>query len=383
MPQRLSRTNQLDTHWRRLGLLPGAPECVLKAAHRAQIELHHPDRGGDPEAAKQINIAYDELKGSGATANEYVAANYHGEPWAVLGVSSAADDAFVRRVAKQLAAELKEHRRLAERVAWAAENFGRVQPQPTRARPSPTPPPPPRARPTYRKKPVDAKPGLPDGLEPAVDFGRVEWGSDVSRTIQLTWQRPTPTSLNVEAGAPVRAEVTASKVVAGRYSVRFSIDWDAMNRSRNGNARGYTLDSDIRIRWTPDGYAMTKAKGIVHYPAAVTANPQSLDLGTVSLEQRGRASIVLVSSAPTEVTIDPPAWLRRADGAGRTLTSPLALKPNVPVRVEFVVEWEPITERAAPSFDAGRPVRPTGQIVVRWNDQQIEIPAQMVVPAPR
>lgn len=383
MPPSPSRTDRLNAHWRRLGLLPGAPECVLKAAHRAQIERHHPDRGGDPEAAKQINIAYDELKGSGAAANEYVAANYHGEPWAVLGVSSAAEQEFVRRAAKHLSAELKEHRRLAERVLWAANHFGKVQPQPARARPVAPPPPPPRPRPQYRKRTVDAKPGLPEGLEPSVDFGSVAWRADVSRTIQLTWKRPTPTSLSVEAEPPIRAEVTASKVVQGRYSVRLSIDWDKLERSRNGNARGHTLDADIRIRWTPDGFAMTKAKGVLHYPAHVSASPGSLDLGTVAMNQRARASIALVATAATQATIEPPPWLRRADGAGRTLRSPLALKPNVPVRVEFAVEWPPIAERAKPSFAAGRSVRPTGRIVVRWNDQEFEIPVQMTVLAPR
>ncbi len=35
-------------HWKQLGLMSGAPECVIKAAHRFYIELHHPDRGGTP-----------------------------------------------------------------------------------------------------------------------------------------------------------------------------------------------------------------------------------------------------------------------------------------------------------------------------------------------
>ena len=103
--------------------MPGAPECVIKAAHLALIEVHHPDRGGDASVAKEINAAYDELKGRGSEANEYVAANYNGEPWAVLGVSSAADAKLVSRAGKQLAAELQTHRRLADRVEWALQHF--------------------------------------------------------------------------------------------------------------------------------------------------------------------------------------------------------------------------------------------------------------------
>jgi hypothetical protein len=55
----------------------------------------------------------------------------------------------------------------------------------------------------------------------------------------------------------------------------------------------------------------------------------------------------------------------------------------VPVRVEFRVDWAPILERAKASFEAGRPVRPTGTIVVRWEGRSLDAPAQMVVTAPQ
>ncbi len=127
------RTNDRRAeHWRRLGLLPGAPACVIKAAHRAQIELHHPDRGGDLAQATLINVAYDEVRELGAPANEYVAANYNAEPWVVLGLTSMAGEALAERAGKQLLAELRGNRRLSERVRWAVDNYSRSQPPPPR-----------------------------------------------------------------------------------------------------------------------------------------------------------------------------------------------------------------------------------------------------------
>jgi hypothetical protein len=127
---------------------------------------------------------------------------------------------------------------------------------------------------------------------------------------------------------------------------------------------------------------MIPARGLLVYPPLVSASPDSLDLGTVDLRHQARASLVLVSSATTEATIEPPAWLRRSDGSGRRVEAPVRLATNVPVRVEFRVDWEPIIERASASFEARRPVRPTGRIVVRWDGNAIEVPAQMVVPPP-
>ena len=384
-----TRADRLAEHWRRLGLIPGAPECVIKAAHRAHIELHHPDRGGDAEAAKRINVAYDELKGLGTPANEYVAANYNGEPWAVLGVSAAADAALAARAGKLLAAELESHPRLAARVAWAVANFGNVKASANgHARVTPlTPPPPPRRRTTpersaHRPPPEPAKPGVPEGLPSKVDFGRLAWRSTAGRTVQLTWKRHAPYEVKVEAPAPVRAEVTASKVLAGRFSITFSIDWESDELSGGPTVRGYTLDAPVTLRWAGGGSYTFPAKGLLLYPAIVSASPTSLDLGTVELKRPVRASIVLVSSGATSVEIEPPAWLRRTDGSGRVLDAPLKLATNVPVRVEFRVEWAPIVERAAPSFEKGKPVRPTGRIVVRWEGREIEVAASMVVPAP-
>ena len=373
-------------HWKRLGLIPGAPECVIKAAHRALIERHHPDRGGDAETAKAVNVAFDEVKGSGTLANEYVAANFHAEPWVILGITSAAEPELAQRAGKQLAAELRSHPRLAERVAWAIANFATAQRGGHRERITPLTAPPPRrttpSRSAHRPPPEPATPGVPDGLPLKIDFGRVRWHDDATRTVQLTWKRFAPYAITVEPASPVRAEVTASKVLPGRFSIAFSIDWSAPEFAPGPTVRGYTLDAAVRIRWSSDGEITIPARGLILYPAMISASPQSLDLGTVDLRKPARASLVLVSSATTEATIEPPAWLRRSDGSGRAIDGPLRLATNVPVRVEFRVDWEPIAGRAASSFGAGRPVRPTGRIVVRWDDHAIEIPAQMVVPPP-
>jgi hypothetical protein len=379
-----ARGDRKAVHWKRLGLLPGAPECVIKAAHRALIERHHPDRGGDAEQAKAVNVAFDEVRGSGSPANEYVAANFHAEPWVILGLTAAAEPEIAQRAGKQLAAQLSGYPRLAERVAWAMANFATARHGGHRERIAPlTPPPPRRARPAHPPSPEPAKPGVPDGLPLKIDFGGVQWHADVSRTVQLTWKRFAPYAITVEPADPIRAEVTASKVLPGRFSVVFSIDWSSPEFAPGPTVRGYTLDVPVNIRWSSDGEITIPARGLIHYPALVTASPQSLDLGTVDLRAPTRASLVLVSSATTQATIEPPAWLRRSDGSGRHLDGPLRLATNVPVRVELRVDWSPIVERAAASFDARRPVRPTGRIVVRWEGNEIEVPAQMVVPPPR
>jgi len=364
-------------HWRRLGLLPGAPECVLKAAWLAQIELHHPDRGGDAETAKAVNIAYEALRGRGTAANEYVAANYAGEPWVVLGISSAADARLVERAGKQLRSELAEHRRLADRVAWAMAHFAEAASVPRRVRPA-TPPPrrPSAVRP--QAQPVPARPGPPQGLPDRIDFGRLEWGNDATQTFHLTWKRAAPFEVRVDAPAPLRAEVVASKVLPGRFSVTLSVDWDSPEFSRSPNVRGYTLDATLRLRWTSDDEADVRVKALLLYPALVSASPMELDLGSVRLGADTRATLLLVATAPTRATISLPPWLCRVDAAGRAVEAPLQLQTDTPVRVSLAVDWAPVRERGRSSIEAGRAVRPTGRIVVRWDGQELAVPASLV-----
>ncbi len=377
------RTDRAAAHWKRLGLIPGAPECVIKAAHRVQIEMHHPDRGGDANAAKQVNVAYDELRGQGAVAHEYVASHFSGEPWVVLGLSSAADEQLVGRAGKQLAAELRTHPRLVEKVEWAVSHFASAKAAPTapRARITPMTQPVRRAGPPPRQAPTPrpATPGKPDGLPQKIDFGTLEWRSTVVRTVQLTWKQFAPYSVEVDARMPIVADVVASKVLPGRFSITFSIDWDALAESRSPTTRGYTLDVAVTIRWTATDSETVRARGTILFPAIVSVSPTTLNLGTVRESELARASLLIVSTGAASVTIDPPPWLQRVDGSGKALEAPLALKTNTPVRLEFRVHWPPILERAASSFLEGRPVRPTGRITIRWNDQSSEVPAEIVV----
>jgi hypothetical protein len=120
------------------------------------------------------------------------------------------------------------------------------------------------------------------------------------------------------------------------------------------------------------------AKGVILYPAYVTASPDEIDLGTVKLRQAVRTSFAVVSTAPAELKIEPTPWLQRVDAAGRVLDAPLKLATNTPVRIDLRVHWQPIEERGAKSIAAGRPVRATGRITLRWDGHETEIAVAMV-----
>lgn len=45
-----------------LGLAPGADAAAVEKAYRHLIKLYHPDRGGDPGRAAEINSAYQQLR---------------------------------------------------------------------------------------------------------------------------------------------------------------------------------------------------------------------------------------------------------------------------------------------------------------------------------
>jgi DnaJ-class molecular chaperone len=47
-----------DTPWGILGLQAGASTAEIKKAFRALMQIHHPDKGGDPETCKKIMAAY-------------------------------------------------------------------------------------------------------------------------------------------------------------------------------------------------------------------------------------------------------------------------------------------------------------------------------------
>ncbi|MBF6599962.1 MAG: hypothetical protein IVW36_05585 [Dehalococcoidia bacterium] len=377
-------------HWSRLGLLDGAPECVIETAWRWQIARHHPDRGGDAEIARAVNVARDALRGRGSKANEYVARHYESQPWLVLGVTRGAEPELARRVGAQLAATLETHRRLADRVAWAVANFGKpVTPSPGAApRVRVTPPPrPPRAMPAAPRMP--ATPGMPEGLPARVDFGTLGWGAADARRFRLTWRRHQPYEISVDAPAPLRARVASSKAMPGRFAIELHVDWQHDAFTHEPSLRGHTLDGPLVVRWAGGGEARIPIHGVALYPAIVSVSPQSLDLGTVVAPSRrfvgepaqppARGALALISSAPAVVSVTPPAWLRRVDGSGRARSDDIVVATNTPVRVEFAVVWQPIIERAAASFAVERSVRPTGTISFRWGDRTLEVPAQVLV----
>ncbi len=51
----------MKDYYKVLGVAPGAPTEVVKAAYRALMKIHHPDVGGDPQRAKEIEEAFRHL----------------------------------------------------------------------------------------------------------------------------------------------------------------------------------------------------------------------------------------------------------------------------------------------------------------------------------
>lgn len=51
-----------DAAYRELYLQSNAPAAVIEAAYRALAKLNHPDRGGDDERMRAINLAYEALR---------------------------------------------------------------------------------------------------------------------------------------------------------------------------------------------------------------------------------------------------------------------------------------------------------------------------------
>ncbi len=354
-------------HWRTLSLSPGAPECVIRAAHRYYIELHHPDRGGDVAAAQRINVANDELRDAGANANEYVAANFNGEPWLVLGLAANAPKELAERASRALARELNEHRRLAERVAWAAEHFGRAAR--VRIRPA-TPPPPPRPEPSPKPRPP-AVPGIPEGLASNVHLGTLPWGAGVSHDIRLTWREHAPYGVRAETSGALRAEVNESRAVPGRFVVSLSIDWGAIPPPDSPRSAAFV--ESVRLAWGGGGSATIHVHATLQRPPAITAQPAEIDMGTTTRGQPARATLVLTSTAMATAHVSCSAWLKRVDAAGREVDEDVRLRADTPVRLSFAVDWAPIDDRAK-----RWPVRPTGKITVRWSDGTIDVPVQMV-----
>ncbi len=52
----------LDLCYKLLGISPGASWEEIERAYRNKAKIHHPDRGGDEDAMKALNEAYELLK---------------------------------------------------------------------------------------------------------------------------------------------------------------------------------------------------------------------------------------------------------------------------------------------------------------------------------
>lgn len=88
-----------------LGLAPGAERSTIDAAYRALMKRYHPDLGGDPAKAAEINRAYAEITRPGAPAR---APESTGDLAAAL---------YARRAAVPVAASLPQRR--SRRFSWA------------------------------------------------------------------------------------------------------------------------------------------------------------------------------------------------------------------------------------------------------------------------
>lgn len=51
----------LTSAYAELHLLPSAPQSVIKAAYKALVSLHHPDKGGDADKFIKISEAYQKI----------------------------------------------------------------------------------------------------------------------------------------------------------------------------------------------------------------------------------------------------------------------------------------------------------------------------------
>ena len=45
-----------------LGIHHKTPPDIIRAVYMAWVKNHHPDKGGDPELFKKVNVAYDQIK---------------------------------------------------------------------------------------------------------------------------------------------------------------------------------------------------------------------------------------------------------------------------------------------------------------------------------
>lgn len=54
--------SDVEVCYRLLGLSPSAPWEDIERAYRNKAKIHHPDRGGDEDAMRALNEAYNRIK---------------------------------------------------------------------------------------------------------------------------------------------------------------------------------------------------------------------------------------------------------------------------------------------------------------------------------
>ncbi len=54
--------NDMDSYYKILGVSTTAPWGEIEKAYRSKAKIHHPDRGGDEDAMRVLNDAYNQLK---------------------------------------------------------------------------------------------------------------------------------------------------------------------------------------------------------------------------------------------------------------------------------------------------------------------------------
>ena len=61
-PPASERKDDLDVCYKMLGVSPSAPWDEIEKAYRRKAKVHHPDLGGDEDAMRALNDAYNYLK---------------------------------------------------------------------------------------------------------------------------------------------------------------------------------------------------------------------------------------------------------------------------------------------------------------------------------
>lgn len=61
-PRRPASTSDLDMCYRLMGLSASAPWEDIERAYRKKAKVHHPDHGGDEDAMRALNEAYERIK---------------------------------------------------------------------------------------------------------------------------------------------------------------------------------------------------------------------------------------------------------------------------------------------------------------------------------